>query len=86
MPRVDAKKKEYKLQDFKKWIKTKMAATDKTQEDVGKALGLSQGRVSQMLRCKGKNVEKDPFSYGQVLTLCVLFGASEEEKEKFLTL
>lgn len=93
MPRVDLKKKEYKLQDFKKWVKMQMAAADKTQKDVGKALGLSQGRISQMLkvpekgeRRKDEKIEPDPFSYGQVLTLCDFFGASREEKERLLTL
>lgn len=79
-------KTNYKLKDFKKWVKMQMAATGKTQTDVGKALGISQGRVSQMLKQKGKKVIKDPFSYGQVLTLCEFFGADEKEKGRLLTL
>ncbi len=95
MPRVALsmeQKMEYRLKDFKKWVKMQMAAKGKTQADVGEVLGLSRGRVSQMLkivdpkRDKGKKEEKDPFSYGQVLVLCEFFGANEEEKKKLLTL
>lgn len=89
MPRVALsreQKRDYKLQDFKKWVSMQMEATEKTQADVGKALGISQGRVSQMLKQKGEKVIKDPFSYGQVLTLCEFFGADEKEKGRLLTL
>lgn len=63
-----------------------MAATGKTQADVGKALGVCHSRVSQMLKTKGDKVEKDPFSYGQVLMLFELFNMSDEEKIRLLTL
>ena len=89
MPRVALsreQKRDYKLQDFKKWVSMQMEATEKTQADVGKALGISQGRVSQMLKQKGEKVIKDPFSYGQVLTLCEFFRADEKEKGRLLTL
>lgn len=89
MPRVALsreQKQDYKLKDFKKWVSMQMEATEKTQADVGKALGISQGRVSQMLKQKGKKVIKDPFSYGQVLILCEFFGADEKEKGRLLTL
>ncbi len=92
IPRIEAKKKEYKLKDLKKWVKIKMAEKNKTQADVAKVLDLSQGRVSQMLkvpdpkRDKGKKEEKDPFSYGQVLILCDFFEADSDEKARLLTL
>lgn len=85
-PLNQEQKRDYKLKDFKKWVSMQMASTGKTQADVGKALGISQGRVSQMLKQKGKKVKKDPFSYGQVLTLCDFFGADEKEKGRLLTL
>ena len=47
MPRITAKKKEYKVLDLKKWIKMQMAVSGKRQSDVGKALGISQGAVSE---------------------------------------
>lgn len=95
MPRVplsEEQKKAYKLKDFKKWVKMQMAATGKTQSDVGKALGLSQSQVSQMLKrydpetVSRPKVNPDPFSYGQVITLCELFGADGEERKKLLML
>ncbi len=84
-------RKRYKLKDFQKWVKMQMAATGKTQAEVGKVLGISQGMVSQMLkdpdkRKKGEKVNPDPFSYGQVLTLCEYFGVDGEEKARLLTM
>jgi len=90
MPRVALsaeQRRAYKLKDFKIWVHVKMKSTNKTQADVGKALGLSQVRVSQMLDVrekKGKRPDPDPFSYGQVLILCDLFGADEEERKRLL--
>lgn len=89
MPRValsPEQKIDYKLKDLKRWVTIQMGATGKTQKDVGDALGLSQSRVSQMLKRKGDNVEKDPFSYGQILILCEFFGVDGEAKERLLTL
>lgn len=69
-----------------------MTEQSRTQAEVAKALGLSQGRLSQMLKVpdpkkdKGKKEEKDPFSYGQVLILCDFFEADREEKARLLTL
>lgn len=92
IPRIEAKKKEYKLKDFKKWVKIKMVEKNRTQGDVAKVLDLSQGRLSQMLKVpdpkkdKGKKEEKDPFSYGQVLILCDFFDVDSDEKARLLTL
>lgn len=95
MPRVvlnSEQKKDYKLKDFKGWVHKQMKLNGKRQADIAVALGVSNGRVSQMLKNydpkkeKGKGGEKDPFSYGQVLTLCDYFGASDEEKKSLLTL
>lgn len=91
MPRVALsaeQRRAYKLKDFKIWVYGQMKLNHKTQADVGKALGISQVRVSQMLdmreKKKGEMSEPDPFSYGQVLTLCDLFGVDEEERRKLL--
>lgn len=95
MPRVALnleQKKDYKLKDFKGWVHKQMKLKEKKQQDVADALGISKGRVSQMLKnydpkkAKGKRGEKDPFSYGQVLILCELFDADEEERKKLLML
>lgn len=89
MPRILAKKQEYKVLDLKKWIKMQMAANDMNQTMVGEALGISQEMVSKRLSNKkegGRIVNKDPFSYGDLLILCDLFGVDKEEKEKLLTM
>lgn len=89
MPRIAAKKKEYKVLDLKKWIKMQIAANDLNQTKVGEALGISQAAVSQRLENNivgGRVINPDPFSYGDIVTLCDLFGVDEEEKKKLLTL
>lgn len=93
MPRTPLgmeQKRDYKLKDFKGWVKSQMHLNHKTQADVGRALGISQSKVSQMLKVpkdgkEERKVKKDPFTYGQVLTLCEFFGADEKEKQKLLT-
>lgn len=97
MPRIalnTEQKKEYKLKDFKAWIHKQMKLNGMNQSDLGKVLGVSQVRVSQMLQIsdsknkkKRKNkINPDPFSYGDLLILIDLFGADEKEKSGFLTL
>lgn len=96
MPRVDLKKKEYKILDFKGWVEKQMHLNGKNQKDVAEALDISPGMVSQMLKVpdtkerskkkKGGKLAMDVFSYGQVLTLCEFFGVDKEEKERLLTL
>lgn len=96
VPRVDLKKKEYKILDFKGWVTKQMKLTGKKQSDVAEALGISVGMVSIMLKvpdAKDRNKKKkggklitDVFSYGQVLTLCELFEVDGKEKEHLLTL
>ncbi len=81
---------DYKLRDFKGWVIMQMKLNHKTQKEVGKALGVSQSKVSQMLKVpkdgkEERKVKKDPFTYGQVLTLCEFFGVDEKEKQKLFT-
>lgn len=92
MPRVSIKRKEYKLNDLKGWVVAQMRLHHKTQAEVGQALGISQSALSQMLKTKDKKngkqekIKPDPFSYGDLLTLCELFEVSEEEKQRLLTM
>lgn len=91
MPRVALsmeQKKGYKILDLKGWVTHQMKLTGKRQEDVAKALGVTQGRVSQMLKVpkKGEKIKTDVFSYGDLLELCELFGVDGKEKERLLTL
>lgn len=91
MPRVSLskeQKKEYKVKDLKGWICHQMKISGKKQAEVAKALNISQPRLSIMLKIpqKGERITADPFSYGDLLILCDLFGVSGEEKERLLTL
>lgn len=88
MPRVAIKKKEYKILDLKGWVQHQMKITGMRQADIAEALGVSQPMVSTMLKVpkKGEKANIDPFSYGDLLTLCELFHASDEEKTRLLTL
>lgn len=96
MPRINLKKKEYKILDFKGWVVKQMKLTGKNQGEVAEALGISQGMISQMLKVpdpkergkkkKGGKLSIDVFSYGQVLTLCEFFEVDGKEKERLLTL
>ncbi len=93
MPRVAltaAQHRDYKVRDFKGWVVKQMKLNGKRQADVAAVLGVSVGRVSQMLKIPDKGchakVNPDPFSYGQVLALCELFEVDGEERQKLLTL
>lgn len=96
MPLGEDQKKMYKILDFKGWVAKQMKLTRKTQTEVAEALGISPGRMSQMLKVpepkdrgkkkRGEKLEMDVFSYGQVLTLCEFFGVDGKEKEQLLTL
>ena len=91
MPRVALsieQKKAYKVKALKGWICYQMKMNGLVQDDIAKALSISQPRVSSMLKIpkKGERVTEDPFSYGDLLILCNLFGVSSEEKERLLTL
>lgn len=93
MPRVDIKKKDYKLKDFKGWVRAQMHLNHKTQKDVGDALGLTQASISYMLKTPDKDKKKknekinpDPFTYGQILVLFQLFDTPDEERLRLLRL
>lgn len=88
MPRVAIKRKDYKLLDLKGWICHQMKLKGLRQSDIADALGLTQPQISQRLKIPkhGEKVNIDTFSYGDLLTLCDLFGASDEDKQKLLTL
>lgn len=91
MPRVTLsleQKKEYKVKDLKGWGCHQMKVTGKKQKEVAEALGISQPRISSMVKVakKGERVTADPFTYGDLLILCDLFDVSDEEKIRLLTL
>lgn len=93
MPRVilsSEQKKAYKVKDLKGWVCYQMKISGKTQTEVAKAIGISQPRLSDMLRIAKRGEKRkdnpDPFTYGDLLTLCDLFDVSDEEKIRLLTL
>lgn len=94
MPRValtEEQRRENKLLEFKLWVKEQQARNDMTQEQLGNALGVSQGKVSTMLavpskKSKGKKVKLDTFTLGQAFILFDLFEADESTRRKFLML
>lgn len=88
IPRVTIKKKDYKILDLKGWVVQKMKMNGMNQNDIAKALGRSQPRISAMLKIpkRGEKINIDTFSYGDLLVLCELFNASDEEKQRLLTL
>lgn len=87
MPRIASKKKDYMIKDLKGWIVCQMKVNGLRQEDVAKELGISQSRLSVMLKVPRKGEPpSDPFSYGDLLTLFKLFDVSDEDKQRLLTL
>lgn len=88
MPRVTINKKKYKILDLKGWIVGQMKVHGLKQKDIADALGVSQPVVSLMLRIPNEKdrTNIDQISYGDLLTLFDLFGTSDEEKARLLTL
>lgn len=91
MPRValdSEHKKAYKVKDLTEWIDGRMHSKRLRQEDVAKALNISQEALSTRLNPKTyeKNKRADPFKYGDLLILFSLLDATAEEKERLLTL
>lgn len=91
MPRVALgieQKRTYKEIDLKLWIKKQMKINNIKRAELAEALGVTPGRVSQLLRIpeKGEHVKTDVISYGTLLVLCNLFQVDGNEKEKLLTL
>lgn len=88
MPRVEIKKKEYKLLDLKGWITAQMKIHHLRQVDIADALGLDQPQISGRLKIpkNGERVNPDPWTYGDLLTLFELFGTPDEEKKRIMTL
>jgi len=92
MPRVKPltteQKRDRKVLDLKLWIKKQLKQNGMTRCDLAKALGVTPGRVTQLLHIpeKGEKEKTDVFSYGTLLILCDVFGVDGNEKEYLLTL
>lgn len=91
MPRValsPEQRKKHKVKDLAGWIDGRMHNKGLTQDDIAKALNISQEAVSIRLNPKTyeKNKRADPFKYGDLLIIFNLLEATQEEKERLLTL
>lgn len=91
MPRVaigQEQRKQYKVRDLAGWIDGRMHLMGLTQEDLAKALNITQAAFSARLNPKTykKNKRADPFKYGDLLILFKVLDATPEEKERLLTL
>lgn len=91
MPRVALsleQKKQNKIKYLTEWIDGRMHSMGLRQEDVARELNISQEALSIRLnpRTYEKNKRADPFKYGDLLTLFKVLGATQEEKERLLTL
>lgn len=88
MPRVAIKKRDYMIRDLTGWIIGKMHEKGMSQEELAAELGIGQAALSSRLNPKryksGKT--KDPFSYGDLLTLFKLFEVPDEEKQRLISL
>lgn len=91
MPRVALsaeQKKRYKVKDLADWINGRMHGKGLKQEDVAKAIGITQEALSSRLNPKTykNNKRSDPFKYGDLLILFKLLDATQEDLEKLMTL
>jgi len=91
MPRValsPEQRKRQKVKDLITWIDGRMHSKGLKQKDMAKALNISQVAVSNRLNPKTyeENKRADPFKYGDLLIICNLLEATQEEKERLLTL
>lgn len=91
MPRVaigQEQKRQYKVQDLAVWIDGKMHSKGLNQEDMAKALNITQAAFSARMNPKTykNNKRSDPFKYGDLLIIFNILGATTEEKERLMTL
>lgn len=91
MPRVALsmeQKKRNRIKYLAEWIDGRMHSKRMTQKDIAKALNISQAALSERLNPKTyeKNERSDPFKFGDLLIIFNLLEATQEEKERLLTL
>ena len=81
-------KKRYKIKDLAGWIDGRMHSLGLKQEDMAKALNITQAAFSTRINPKTyeKNKRADPFKYGDLLIIFNLLEATQEEKKRLLTL
>lgn len=86
MPRIAANRKEYMIKDFAAWVSGKMHVMKIKQADMADKLGITQQALSARLNTGENKKPKDSFSYGDILTIFEVLEATDEEKQRFMTL
>lgn len=91
MPRIALtieQKKACKIIGLAEWISGRMRMLGLRQSDLAKALNITQAAVSKKLRASTykENKNADPFSYGELLILFDLLGATPEERLRLMTI
>lgn len=83
---IPEQKKDYMVADLITWIVGKMRTQKIRQEDVARELGITQGALCIRFQRDKNGKFKDVFSYGDLLILFKLLDATDEEKQRLLTL
>lgn len=86
MPRIASNKKDYMIKDFSAWIVGRMHLKKIRQSDMADELGITQQALSSRLNIKPGEKPKDTFKYGDILTIFKILEATDEEKQRFMTL
>lgn len=91
MPRIALtieQKRRSKIVGLAEWINGRMRMLGLRQSDLAKALNITQAAVSNKLRASTykDNKNADPFSYGELLILFDLLGATPEERSRLMTI
>lgn len=84
MPRVALsmeQRRRNRIKYLAEWIDGRMHSKKLTQADVAKELNISQEALSARLNPKTyeKNKRADPFKFGDLLILCKILEATDEE-------
>ncbi len=89
MPRVSilsVNKKQYMIDDLPFWLIKEARKKGLYQKDLAEAIGISPQAFGQRTRRKKNGNIRDSFSYGELLTLFKFLDASDEDKQKLMTL
>lgn len=77
MPRIRAKRTDYKLKDFTKWVKVQMLEQDMSQVELADLLGVTQPGISYKLKT-------NTFTLKDIIIMMNTFNPEAEELKKLL--
>ena len=72
MPRVHLKKKDYKVNDFCKWLKGKLASEGISQTELAEVINLTQPTISY-------KIKTGQFDLKEIITIFDFLKATDEE-------